>query len=150
MKRRELKRRPVRLSTGLIFLGLLLGACGGSTVTQPDELIGSYKAVIFVVPGELDNGIDILAEGGMLSVSLTSGNKMTGHLRIPPNTGAIYPQVDTAFIGTYTLGTDTIYFHNTGTLLDNPYLFFLAHADTLETSPAFSPRGYTRIVLLRE
>ena len=134
--------------TFLLLIGLVLISCKSNSV-QPKEDTNSYKSVVFIVPGQVDDGIDLLAQGGILIIDFIGNDSVRGHLKIPANSGSIYHETDTNFIGEYIQNSDTIRFVNTGTFFDL-YLPFFMHADTLETPPDFSPRGYLRIILIKQ
>ena len=133
----------------LLFTELFLVSCKDNSV-QPKEDIISYKAIDFIVPGELDNGVDLLSLDGNLIITLIGKDSVNGYLKIPPDSKSIYNETDTNFVGDYIQKSDTIIFINTGTFLDNSSLSFLLHPDTLETLTDISPRGYHRIILIKQ
>jgi len=131
------------------FIGLNLVSCKDNSVQSKEDVI-SYKSIVFIVPGELDNSVDLLSQGGVLKIDIIGEDSLNGYLKIPPNSGTIYNKIDTNFSGNFIQKSDTINFINTGTFLDNSSLSFIIHSDTLKTFADISQRGYHRIVLIKQ
>jgi hypothetical protein len=119
MKESEIKFRKLWSWNAVILIGLLTtSSCKDSTVNDIDGIVGSYNAVIFREPGSSDGGVDILREGGGLTLRLWSDFRAEGKLFIPENIGSNYPPTDTNYSGTLDLNRDTIRVRSTQTLLD--------------------------------
>lgn len=128
-----------------IGLCLAVSGCTKGLVTEctpPDmeQLTGLYVATTFHESGIIEQGVDILAQGGSLTVRLSSDFRVAGRLVIPANIGTNYPPTDTVYTGTFTLHCDTVRLQHTGTSLDyypgHPVEFVFT-GDRLET-PAWS------------
>jgi|GEM_PF-2069490 len=134
-----------RLVFWSIVLCYAVSGCTKGLVTEctpPDmeQLAGSYVATTFHESGIIDQRVDILAQGGSLTVRLTADFQVAGRLVIPANIGSNYPPTDTVYTGTFTLHCDTVRLQHTGTSLDyypgHPWEFVFT-GDRLET-PAWS------------
>ena len=70
------------LAIASIALATLV-ACDDDDPMAPEELTGTYVATTFRVTPTGQAAIDVLAEGGSLSVTIASNNAATGTLFIP-------------------------------------------------------------------
>lgn len=131
------------LATFWILLFILAAAsCDSDSVTNNDSIpdveriTGFYEAVKFIEPGEHDGGVDILANGGVLTARLTSDFEVEGRLVIPGNIGSNFAPTDTNYTGLFDLDRDTVRFKDTNTLLDyypSYPLMFIVTGTRLET-----------------
>ncbi len=140
-----------RVLTYLFFITLfiLFIKCNEKNLPENDQFYGSYKAVTFFEPGQLDGGVDILAKGGNLTAELTSDYKVKGYLYIPDSIGSNYSAQNTNYSGSFTLKADTLHFINTNTFLDNPQLFFIVKQKQLKT-PEYSGRWKLFKIILQQ
>jgi len=119
----------------IMFFTLTIIYCSDDSVSIYDNsgLSGLFKATTFTEPGIKDTGVDILAHGGILTIQFNENSTVSGKLLIPANIESNYSPIDTNFSGSYTLNGDTIRFHNTNAVLDNPNVYFIINESTLET-----------------
>lgn len=64
-------------------LGVTIAACGGDLSVEPGSVVGTFGATIFRVTPSGKPQIDVLAQGGSLSISVTAKNVTTGQLSLP-------------------------------------------------------------------
>ena len=69
-----------RMLSPLLALFALASACDSN---DPSPIAGSYEATSFVVTETGEAPIDVLAEGGDLTVTIASNNSTTGTLTVP-------------------------------------------------------------------
>jgi hypothetical protein len=72
----------------LAFLALSsawLAGCGSDAPNQPSSIAGTYTATVFQVTPTGQPTIDVLAQGGSLSVTIASDNAASGSLSLPPS-----------------------------------------------------------------
>ena len=75
--------RPRNVALLALCLALWSSACGSDSTTQPSAIAGNYVATVFqVTPTGLPT-IDVLAQGGTLSISIAADNSTTGSITIP-------------------------------------------------------------------
>jgi len=124
-----------------IFITIVIFSCSSDEVTGNDatRLSGLYKAIVFIEPGSNDEGLDILANNGLLTIQFDRNFTVSGQLIIPENIGSNYAPIDTNYGGTYTLNGDTLRFNNTNDILDNPVVYFIVKDSTIET-PVYQGR----------
>jgi hypothetical protein len=60
-----------------------LSACGSDTPDQPSSIAGAYAATVFRVTPTGQPTIDVLGQGGSLSVTIASNNTASGSLSLP-------------------------------------------------------------------
>ena len=85
MRRISAARQRVRL-LAVVLLTLATGwssACGSDSPSQPSSLAGVYTATVFRVTPTGQSPIDVLAQGGSLSITIASDNTATGTLSLP-------------------------------------------------------------------
>ena len=83
--------RPIRSAArqrvrALAFVALSSAwsvGCGSDTPNQPSPIAGAYTATVFQVTPTGQPTIDVLAQGGSLSVSIASDNSASGSLSLP-------------------------------------------------------------------
>lgn len=117
------------LPLGLLLILLACGGGDGATDPPAESIAGSYAATNFKV---MDSGatIDVLAQGGSLSITLTSQNATTGRLFVPGG-GEGGVDLDADLVGTWTLSVGT--------------LRFTQAADTFMRDIAFTVKGQTLV-----
>ena len=119
------------LPLGLLLILLACGGGDGDGATGPpaESIAGSYAATNFKVT---DSGttIDVLAQGGSLSITLTSQNATTGRLFVPGG-GEGGVDLDADLVGTWTLSAGTVRFTQA--------------ADTFLRDIAFTVNGQTLV-----
>jgi len=113
------------------------------------NLIGFYKATTFTEPGSHDGGVDILANGGELTVQFTENYTVSGHLFIPDSIESNYPPMDTNYSGIFTIDNDIVRFKNTHYILNEPQLYFIVKNGRLETEEVIG-RGATFKIILEK
>lgn len=135
-----------------IILLFLLSSCKDATLIEDDKtkIIGSYKATTFVEPGSHDAGVDILQAGGKFTVIFKENLKVTGNLFIPNNINSNFQKGDKNFSGSITVNIDTIRFQGTGTLLDNPQLFFIYKNSSIESGDIIGRGGLFKIIFVKQ
>ena len=133
----------------LFFLGL---ACSDDPVSSENnsQLKGTYGATTFIEPGSADGGIDILENGGELTMEFRDNYFVEGRLMIPDNIGSNFSPVDTNYSGSYSLNEDTIRFSNTTDLLDSPTIYFLLRDSSLETPDYEGRLSLLKIILEKQ
>jgi hypothetical protein len=57
--------------------------CGSDTPNQPSSIAGAYTATVFRVTPTGQPTVDVLAQGGSLSVTIASDNTASGSLSLP-------------------------------------------------------------------
>ncbi|MBW8770594.1 MAG: hypothetical protein JF589_12610 [Gemmatimonadetes bacterium] len=81
-----LSRRLVRPGTTALLamcFAVWSSACGGDSTTQVSTIAGNYSATVFqVTPTGLPT-IDVLAQGGTLTLSIAADNSTTGNISLP-------------------------------------------------------------------
>jgi len=60
-----------------------LAGCGSDAPDQPSSIAGVYTATVFRVTPTGQSPIDVLAQGGTLSVTIASDNAASGSLSLP-------------------------------------------------------------------
>jgi len=75
--------RP-RIALLAICLAVWSSACGSdSSTTQASAIAGNYKATVFQVTPTGQQTIDVLAQGGTLTISIAADNTFTGSISLP-------------------------------------------------------------------
>jgi len=127
---------------------LLVISCGHNSVSEDDgQIPGLYKAIEFTMPGDHDGTVDILDNGGSLTLRLLDDFEVEGHLIIPANIGL--GQTDAEINGTFTLNADSVHFNNTDTFLDNDMWLFLVIDNQLRT-PEWEGRKGQNVIILKK
>ena len=95
-----------RYSSPLFAVLVLASACDSN---DPSPIAGNYEATSFVVTETGEAPIDVLAEGGDLTITITSNNSTTGTLTVP---GSLTGGSDQSFSmsGTAILTANTVRF----------------------------------------
>lgn len=122
-------------------------ACNDDAATELERVTGTYWATTFTEPGQLDGGIDILANGGILTARLRSNYEVEGQLLIPENIESNFAPTDVDYYGEFNLEGDSIHLVNTETFLDqDPYMFIIKDS-RLETPDWTGRWAPTKIIL---
>ena len=90
-----------------LTLAILLAACDSGGPLAPG-LSGDYDAIVLTAVGPADGGVDLLRDGGSLSLTFEQGRRYTGRLVLggSPQTG--FPHTDAALVGSYTVDGDVV------------------------------------------
>jgi hypothetical protein len=101
---------------------------------DPDAMrvAGNYIATIFIIPGNNDGSVDVLANGGMISAILFPDFTVRGRVVIPKHPNLRGDGFDEIFEGIYTLKNDSLQFKNFQNVLSIPQLYFLNKPPRLE------------------
>lgn len=123
----------------LIIPVLLAGRCSTDS-SIPEQIIGSYEAVEFFGIAEKDGSVDILVNGGNVTLQLHKNYHLEGEIKIPEDIGTSLPPINTMFSGTFNVSNeaDTLWVENTETPLDylSPFLISPTHLATIkQTKP---------------
>jgi len=133
----------------LICTILLVISCDQNSISGDDgQIPGLYKATEFTMPGDQDGTVDILANGGSLTLRLLDDFEVEGRLIIPANIGLWQTVAD--FNGTFTLNADSVHFNNTGTFLDNEMWLFLVIDYQIKTPEWEGRMGQNKITLEKQ
>lgn len=79
--RRAVRRPSIALLA--VWLATWSSACGGDSGTQPSAIAGNYTATVFQVTPTGQSMIDVLAQGGTLSLSVAADNSTTETISLP-------------------------------------------------------------------
>lgn len=96
------------------------------------RVAGNYIATTFILPGDDDGPVDVLANGGSITVELTINYTTTGRIVIPKHPRLYGDGTDKTFKGTYTLKNDSLQFKDMYNVLSNPQLYFIVKEKKLE------------------
>ncbi len=123
-----------------IFFGLL-GCDNDNNNEYYSNLIGDYEATTFVEPGASDQGVDILANGGYLHLTLYNNAQFSLEMFIPNNINSNYSTDEKWFFNSnYTIKADSIYFNQLSHPFPNSILVWHKIINKLETMDV-EPRG---------
>jgi hypothetical protein len=81
-----LPRRIVHPRTAALLamcFAMWSSACGGDSSTQVSTIAGNYSATVFQVTPSGQATIDVLAQGGILAISILADNSFTGAISVP-------------------------------------------------------------------
>lgn len=100
---------------------------------DPDAMrvAGNYIATTFIIPGSADGHVDILANGGFITVILSLDFTARGRIVIPKHP-SLRGDFDETFEGSYTVKNDSLQFKNMDNVLSNPQLYFIVKEKKLE------------------
>jgi hypothetical protein len=62
---------------------MLSSACGSDSSTQASLIAGTYSATVFQVTPTGQAPIDVIAQGGTLSLTIAADNSTTGTINLP-------------------------------------------------------------------
>ena len=96
------------------------------------RVAGNYIATTFVVPGSNDGSVDVLANGGMISVILSLDFTVRGRMIMPSHPNLQGEGFDEVFGGSYTIKNDSLQFKNFQNALSHPQIYFIIKLDKLE------------------
>jgi hypothetical protein len=91
----------------------------GDAAISAGDLVGDFAATTFLTPGEADGSVDVLAEGGRLTITFKPSGELSGHLYIPQASASAFSGADRDLTGTYTLTGDSL-FLDVATLYSGP------------------------------
>jgi hypothetical protein len=93
----------------LMSVAVLAAACDS---TEPGSIAGTYEATSFVVTETGEAPVDVLAEGGGLTITIAADNSTTGTLTIPASlTGGT--DINLSMTGTALRHGDVVHFEQT-------------------------------------
>ena len=109
-QKKELKMKTKILLLVLILICLLfVYSCKDEQpVVSGDELPGLYISSTFIEPGSLDGGIDIIACGGYIELTLKDNFEYSAEMFIPENIYSNHAPGTRQYEGTYALKSDTL------------------------------------------
>jgi hypothetical protein len=76
-------RTRTQLALAAVAAVTTLSACGDDGALEPDPILGAYTATTFRVTPAGESEIDVLAEGGSLSITIGTNFTTTGSLVLP-------------------------------------------------------------------
>ena len=76
-------RQRVTVLALLTLSSAWLSGCGSDAPNQPSSIAGAYTATVFRVTPTGQPTVDVLAQGGSLSVTIASNNTASGTLSLP-------------------------------------------------------------------
>jgi hypothetical protein len=103
------RSRASRVVPAILALGIL-AACGESTASG--ELAGTYTATKFLVTPTGQSTIDVLAQGGTMSITFGSNSTVSGTLFVPGSVTGGAPMSE-SMAGTFVRTGDTVEFEQT-------------------------------------
>lgn len=80
---RNARRSPFRSLFAAVAIMSTLAACGDDGLIDPDPIAGVYTATTFRVTPSGQQEIDVLAQGGSLTITIGANNTTTGSLTLP-------------------------------------------------------------------
>ena len=83
-------------------------ACGDAGPTQSVSLAGTYTATLFRVTPSGQSAIDVLAQGGSLSIAIASDNTTSGSLMLPASVAG--SDFTASMVGTAVQSGSTVHF----------------------------------------
>ena len=117
-------RRLFALSASSVMLASGFIACGSDSPTQSSPVAGSYVATVFRVTPAGQPLIDVLAQGGTLSITIASDNSTTGTLSLPASVAGSPLSVSMA--GTAVVSGSTVKFQQAGDTFVRDLTFTIA------------------------
>ncbi|MFC1547903.1 hypothetical protein ACFL5M_05190 [Candidatus Neomarinimicrobiota bacterium] len=131
----------------LVIMLIVMACSNTDSGAENEQIFGAYAASTFTEPGELDGGVDILGNGGMLTAQLGTNYIVDGYLLIPENIGSNFASTNTDYYGEFNLDGDTVRFVNTETFLDHDPFIFVVKESRLETPDWSGHMAQTKIIL---
>lgn len=131
-----------RLALALIFLPVLIGCGRENPVSTENTLIGQYESIEFIQPGSNDTGIDVIAEGGSLTLLLESNGLYKAVLYIPENINIFLPKGISVHEGVYSYQNGIVRLEQFFSINE----FIPNHKNNTLTSKEVTARGPMRIV----
>ena len=149
MRRISAARQRVRV-LALLLLTLSSAAvsgCGGDTPNQPSSIAGAYTATVFRVTPTGQATIDVLAQGGSLSITIASNTSASGTLSLPASVaGAPF---SASMTGTVVQTGTTVRFEQTADTFVRDLTFTIV-GNTLQTTNQVAGVGSFAITLTRQ
>ena len=149
MRRISAARQRVRV-LALLLLTLSSAAssgCGSDTPSQPSALAGTYTATVFRVTPTGQATIDVLAQGGSLSITIASDNTASGTLSLPASiAGAPF---SASMTGTVVQTGNTVRFEQTADTFVRDLTFTIV-GNTLQATNQVAGVGSFTITLTRQ
>jgi hypothetical protein len=95
----------------LFAFPIMLSACGSDGTTQTNPLAGTYRATLFRVMPTGQPAIDVISNGGSLTILIAADNSTSGALMLPANvTGSV---VSSSMAGSAVITGTTVRFEQT-------------------------------------
>lgn len=93
---------------------------------------GNYIATKFIIPGNNDGSVNVLANGGMISAILSPDFRVKGKMIIPKHPNLSGDGFNETFEGYFTMRNDSLQFKSMYNFLSIPQLYFINKPPKLE------------------
>lgn len=131
----------------LLALSACLSGCGSDTPSQPSALAGTYTATVFRVTPTGQATIDVLAQGGSLSITIASDNAASGTLSLPASVAGT--PFTASMTGTAVQTGGTVRFEQTADTFVRDLTFTIV-GNTLQATNQVAGVGSFTITLTRQ
>jgi hypothetical protein len=139
-------RQRVTVLAVLAFWGAWVSGCGSDAPTQQASIAGAYAATVFRVTPTGQPPIDVLAQGGSLSVTIASDNTASGSLSLPASVAGT--PFSASMAGTVVQTGTTVKFQQTADTFVRDLTFNIV-GNTLQTTDQVAGVGSFTITLTR-
>jgi hypothetical protein len=147
MARISVARQRVGMLALLTLSSAWLTGCGSDTPSQPSSIAGAYTATVFRVTPTGQPPIDVLAQGGSLSVTIASDNTASGTLSLPASVAGT--PVTASMTGTVVQTGTTVRFEQTADTFVRD-LTFMVVGNTLQATNQVAGVASFTITLTRQ
>jgi len=147
MRRISAARHRARLLALVTFASAWVSGCGSDSPSQPSSLAGTYVATVFRVTPTGQPPIDVLAQGGTLSITIASDNTASGTLSLPASVAGT--AFSASMAGTVVQTGTTVRFEQTADTFVRD-LTFTVVGNTLQTTSQVAGAGSFTITLTRQ
>jgi hypothetical protein len=147
MARISVARQRVGMLALLTLSSAWLSGCGSDTPSQPSSIAGAYTATVFRVTPTGQPTIDVLAQGGSLSVTIASDNTASGTLSLPASVAET--PVTASMTGTVVQTGTTVRFEQTADTFVRD-LTFMVVGNTLQATNQVAGVASFTITLTRQ
>ena len=124
-----------------------LSGCGSDSPNQPSSIAGVYTATVFRVTPTGQPTIDVLAQGGSLSITIASDNTASGTLSLPASVAGT--PFNASMTGTVVQTGTTVRFEQTADTFVRD-LTFTVIGNTLQATNQVAGVGSFTITLTRQ
>ena len=131
----------------LTLAGAGSSACGSDSPSQASSLAGVYTATVFRVTPTGQPPIDVLAQGGTLSITIASDNTASGTLSLPASVAGT--AFSASMAGTVVQTGTTVRFEQTADTFVRD-LTFTVVGNTLQATNQVAGAGSFTITLTRQ
>ena len=121
--------------------------CGSDSPSQPASIAGTYTATVFRVTPTGQPTIDVLAQGGSLSITIAADNTASGTLSIPASVAGT--PFTASMTGTVVQTGSTVRFEQTADTFVRD-LTFTVVGNTLQATNQVAGVGSFTITLTRQ